>query len=100
MNATTALPAHLPPNSNVTAKSGTASNTGQRPTRRSQGHPRWMHPGADWTAVKVLTPHEVCDNCIRGMLNRCGRNRKAPAQFLGMRRTTLYRDLRTVDSEK
>jgi len=100
MNTTTALPAHLPPNSNVTAKSGTASNTGHRPTRRSQDHPLWMPPNADWTSVNVLTLDEGCDRYIRWMLNRCGGNCDATAQVLGIGRMTLYCYLKKVDREK
>ena len=96
MNKTTALPAHPLPNSNLTAKSDTPSTTAASPNRLRQDHPRRMSPTADWTAIKVLTLDEMCERYIRWMLNRCGGNREAAAQFLGIGRTTLYRHLKKL----
>jgi hypothetical protein len=59
-----------------------------------------MSPSADWTAVKVLTLDEMCDRYIQWMLNRCGGNCTAAAEFLGIGRTSLYRHLKKLDGEK
>jgi len=100
MNKTTALPAHPLPNSNLTTKSDTPSTTTASPNRFRQDRPRRVSPTADWTAVKVLTLDEMCDRYIRWMLNRCGGNRGATAEFLGIGRTSLYRYLKKADREK
>jgi DNA-binding NtrC family response regulator len=97
MNEITALQAHPLPTPNLTAKSDTPSKTTARPHRFRQDHPRRTPPSPDWTAVKVLTLDEVCDSYIRWMLNRCGGNREATAQFLGIGRTSLYRYLKKLD---
>src|SRR5229473_131720 len=98
MNTTTALPAHPFPNSNLTPKSDTPSKTTTRPDRFRQDRPPRMLPSVDWT--EFLTLDEMCDRYIRWMLDRCGGNRVAAAQFLGIGRTSLYRYLKKADREK
>jgi DNA-binding NtrC family response regulator len=51
------------------------------------------------TTVEVLTLDELCHRHIRWVLNRCGGNRVAAAQLLGIGRTTLYRYLKNADYE-
>jgi hypothetical protein len=100
MNATTALPKPFPPDSNLNADSETSSNTRGRRRWFRQECPTRMPPTADWTAGKVLTLDEMCERYLRWMLSRCGGNRAAAAQLLGIGRTSLYRYLEKLDLEK
>lgn len=100
MNATVALPTRLPPNSDLTAKSDTPSNTRGNPDWHRQDHPFRMPSSADSSAVKFPTLDEVCEMYIRRMLDLCGGDRQATARVLGIGRTSLYRYLKTLDREK
>lgn len=92
MDQTTTLPAHPVANSSQTAKS--------RLNRLRQDHLLPMRGDANWTTVKVLTLDEICHRHIRWVLNRCGGNRYATAQLLGIGRTTLYRYLKRAASHQ
>lgn len=98
MNRTTAPPAQLLPSSSLTAEFDTPSKTTARSNRCRQDCPPRMLPSEDWS--EFLTLDEMCDRYIRWMLDRCGGNRVAAAQFLGIGRTTLYRYLKKADCEK
>jgi DNA-binding NtrC family response regulator len=100
MNETATLPAHPLPNLDLTAKSDAASKATARLNRVRKDHLPGMSPGADWTAVKFLALDEVCDRHVQWVLNRCGGNREAAAQFLGIGRTTLYRYLKKLAVKK
>ena len=99
MNTAIAEPAHPLPHSSLNAKADTPQTTASREKFRDDG-PRRMSQSADWTAVKVLTLDEMCDRYIQWMLTRCGGNRAAAAQFLGIGRTTLFRYLKKLDGAK
>jgi DNA-binding NtrC family response regulator len=99
MNTTIAQPAHPLPNSDLNAKSATPQTVAS-PNRFRDDVPRRMPPSVDWTAVKVLTLDEMCGRYIQWMLTRCGGNRAAAAQFLGIGRTTLFRYLKKLDRAK
>lgn len=100
MNTIPTLSAHPPANANLTAKSDTPLNAGGRSNQLRHAHPCRMSTSADWTAVKVLTLGEMCEKYIQWMLNRCGGNRVATAQLLGIGRTSLYRYLKKLDCKK
>jgi DNA-binding NtrC family response regulator len=99
MNTTIAQPAHPLPNSNLNAESATPQ-TYASPNRFRDDGSRRRSASADWTAVKVLTLDEMCGRYIQWMLTRCGGNRAAAAQLLGIGRTTLFRYLKKLDRAK
>lgn len=59
-----------------------------------------MAAGEDSTEAKYFTLAEMCDNYVLCILDRCGGNRVAAAQVLGIGRTTIYRHLKRLGFDR